>query len=433
VAVCCRLGRPCSVSAQEPKERAGIELPCKTLKPAGGIDRVGIAPGSRWLVGGGNEATWLWDLKTDDPSAKSVELRGSVGAVSPDGRWLMTAGKDRVIRLWDLKADDPSSEGREVGAYAAAWARLRGVAISPNNRWLVTTGDDGVLRLWDFTSRGESSRPRGLMTRQEGHVLTTPDGRWLTTGGVSPALIGVWDLAADDPPATARLQKLKDRGYAGPQGISPDGRWLMASGLPPGRHLWDLRAREPFARHVAEFNGTDHVRTLDFSPDSRWLVTGGDDGETRLYDLTKSEPWSKPQELGGHARDSGVGDVRFTPNGRWLLTGGRDETARLWEMKTISESARGVVLRGHRGWVEFLSVAPTSRWQVTGAYVPNSEFDGAVRLWDLEAADPTAVYAVLGGHGGPLKDAVFSPDDRWLVSRATERTARLWDLKAARK
>jgi WD40 repeat protein len=419
-----------SGSDHEPKERAGIELSWKILKPAGGVEHIGVAAGSRWLIGGGKEATWLWDLKPDDPSAKSVELRGLAGPISHDGQWLMTAAKDGAIRLWDLKADVPSAEGRTAGKYEAAWGPVQGVAISPNNHWLVTTGDDRVLRLWDLKAQSDSSKPRVLMRRQGGHVLNTPDGRWLATGSVNPGTVGVWDLMADDPLAALRLHKLKDKGYAGPQGISPDGRWLVTAG--PNRRLWDLRAEEPFARPVAEFGGTDHVRSLDFSPNSCWLVTGGDDGETRLYDLKKTDPGSKPRELGGHAKDSGVGEVRFTPNGRWLVTGGRDETARLWEMKATGDPPKSVVLRGHKGWVEFLSVSPDSRWLVTGVCVPNQEFDGAARLWDLEAADPSAVHAVLGGHGGSLQDAIFSSDGRWLVSRASDRTARLWDLKAAR-
>jgi WD40 repeat protein len=253
------------------------------LKPSGGVESISLSADGRWLVAGCKEDTRLWDLKADDPSAKPIVLRGSAGPVSPDGRWLMTAGTDRTIRLWDLKADDPSAEGREAAHYEADWEPLRGVAISPNNRWLVTVGGDRVLRLWDLKAKGEGVLPQELLKRQEGFVFRSPDGRWLTTGSLA-GNVGVWDLAADDPVSRALVRQLKKgKGYAGPQGISPDGRWLVAAG--PNRRLWDLRAKDPFARPVAEFGGTEHVRSMDFSSDSRWLVTGGDDGLTRLYDL----------------------------------------------------------------------------------------------------------------------------------------------------
>jgi WD40 repeat protein len=195
----------------------------------------------------------------------------------------MTIVNEQIIWVWNLKADDPSAEGQEVARCEASWKSFRALAIGPNNRWLVTLNGDKVLRLWDFKAKHGAARPRLLMERQGGFVFRSPDGRWLTTG--SPAgRVGVWDLAADDPVSNAVVQKIKkDKGYAGPQGISPDGRWLVTAD--PNRRLWDLRANEPFARDVAEFGGTDHVRSLDFSSDSRWLVTGGDDGETRLYDL----------------------------------------------------------------------------------------------------------------------------------------------------
>jgi len=135
VVLCLLLGATASL-------RAGDELPSKVLKPSGGVESISLGADGRWLVTGCKEDTRLWDLKADDPSAKSIVVRGSAGPVSPDDRWLMTAGNDRTIRLWDLKADDPSAEGREVARYEADWEPVRGVAISPNNRWLVTVGGD---------------------------------------------------------------------------------------------------------------------------------------------------------------------------------------------------------------------------------------------------------------------------------------------------
>jgi WD40 repeat protein len=398
------------------------------LKSEGKVESIAVSPDGRWLIAGGKAETRLWALKDDGLAAHCVVLRGRAGPVSPDGRRLMTSGNDRTIRLWNLQADDPSAEGREVARYGARWEPLRGVGIGPNNRWLVTVGADSVLRLWDLKAGDESARSRVLTGRQGGYVFRSPDGRWLTTG--SPAgTVGVWDLAADDPVATALVRRLKAKGYAGPQGISPDGRWLVT--VAPVRRLWDLRAKDPWARSLAAFGGTDQVRSMDFSADSRRLVTGGDDGRTRLYDLTAADPGTKPIVFTGHGKDDSVREVAFSPNGRWLVTGSDDETARVWDLKAADPAARSLVLRGHTNPVSFLAVSPDGRWLVTGAsYV--GAFDRAARVWDLEAADPTACRAVLGGLGGPLQEVAFSPDGRWLVGRTADGTARLWDLRLAR-
>ena len=124
---------PCLLLGATVSLRAGDELPCKVLKPPGGVESISVSAGGRWLVAGCKEDTRLWDLKAADPSAKPIVLRGSAGPVSPDGRWLMTAGNDRTIRLWDLKADDPSAESREMarGSPAGRPRRDCGSAASP--------------------------------------------------------------------------------------------------------------------------------------------------------------------------------------------------------------------------------------------------------------------------------------------------------------
>src|SRR5262245_40663030 len=99
--------------------RADGDLRCKVLEPAGGVENVGATPDGRWLVASCKDETRLWNLKAAEPFAKPVVLRESAGAISPDGRWLMTAGTNPTIRLWDLKVTDPSAEGREVARVEA--------------------------------------------------------------------------------------------------------------------------------------------------------------------------------------------------------------------------------------------------------------------------------------------------------------------------
>jgi WD40 repeat protein len=397
----------------------------RVLEPARGVEQVAVGGAGRWLVAGGKGETRLHDLMSDDPWDKWKVLNGSAGPVSRDGRWLVTATPDRELRLWDLKATDPSSSSRLVGRFQANWGAIHGLAIGPNNRRLVTVGDDNVLRLWDLDAKDGGAKPRVLMEHAAGSYFVTPDGRWLVIGGRNPGAIGVWDLSAEDPTKGFRAVLRNDRGYAGPQGISPDGRWLVGVGGTQGRRLWDLRAQEPFAKPVAEFEGTEHFRSMDFSPDSSWLAAGGDDGETRLFDMKSQGPGTKPRKLGGHTKRQSVGELMFSQNGRWLVTGGRDQTVRVWDMKTVGQTPRSVVLLGHTNWVEFLAVSPDSRWLVT-AGSHHGSFEPDARLWDLESSDPAGSCRVLPKHDGAVTQVVFA--GQWVVTRTSNNTARVWEL-----
>jgi WD40 repeat protein len=394
----------------------------RMLGPAGSVQHIVVGGQGKWLVAGGKTATHLFDLHADEPWRESKVLQGSAGPVSRDGRWLMTA--DSQVRLWDLLASNPSTESRLIGRSEAAWGAIHGLAISPSNRWLVTAGNDNVLRLWDLHAK-DGTEPRVLMEHVAGNHFVTPDCRKLVIGGRNPGAIGVWDLTTNDPTRGIRAVLRKDRGYSGPQGISPDGRWLVGVGGSQGRRLWDLLAREPFGKPVAEFEGTDHFRSMDFSPDGRWLAAGGDDGETRLFDLKSQAPGTMPRMLGGHTKGESVGELMFSPNGRWLVTGGRDETVCVWDMRTVQQTPRSIVLRGHADWVEFLAISPDSRWLVT-AGSHSDGFEPDARLWDLESYDCAGSCVVLPKHDGVVKEVVFV--DRWVVTRSSNNTARVWAL-----
>lgn len=60
-------------------------------------------------------------------------------AWSPDGRWLATAGGDRVLRIWDAAAGSEQDRltGHAAGVVAVCW--------SPDGNAVASCGDDGVL------------------------------------------------------------------------------------------------------------------------------------------------------------------------------------------------------------------------------------------------------------------------------------------------
>jgi len=63
-----------------------------------------------------------------------------------------------------------------------------------------------------------------------------------------------------------------------------------------------------------------------------------------------------------------------------------------------------------------------------GHYLVTSSFDKTARLWDLKAADPTTAPLVLRGHKDQVTAVAFSRDGRYLVTGSIDTTVRLWDL-----
>lgn len=124
--------------------------------------------------------------------------RPTKAALSPDGKWLLTAGEKNELRVWDVK-----KRALEHELFEHSW-KVSAVAISADGKWCASAtdqqrGNDKTgripARLWLFDrEKGTSHCKTDLLMVKVGQVCFTHEGNTLlVTGGGYHHGLNVWD------------------------------------------------------------------------------------------------------------------------------------------------------------------------------------------------------------------------------------------------
>ncbi len=378
------------------------------------------------------DAPAFWVIRGALSSLPGRPLRGHGGSVeavalSPDGRWAITAeaGRSGDVRLWDLfKPGVPQAKmlrGHPKG--------LTGMEVSYDGRWLVTADDDGLAMRW---SLGDED-PSAVSVRLEDHKapITSLDistnGRWLVTGDEA-GKVRVWDLELPRPKAI-KLPKCPELPITD-VAINGDGTRVVASSEDMIARNWRLTDGKPGRSPIQVPHEEVVVTTAALTDDDTFAVTGGADGIVRLWPSTSRAPTRKWELLEAHKGP--INHLEVTTDSSIAVSIARDNDLVVWDLKAKVPSASSVRLEGHKERIVTLDIysPPAGRRQ----HVPTSAFtasdDGTARSWNLDKRKSGVESRIFAGHEGAVRSVAVSGDGQWAITGGDDRVARVWDWQS---
>jgi WD40 repeat protein/serine/threonine protein kinase len=400
-----------------------------------------------------SDRTWM-ALATADGVPRIVDIENgnvvSIGrerhegrinavAISLDGRFFATAGRDRFARVWTkaLAAAGPplphqdevstvaiNPDGTQVATLAhdesvrvwqAASGTLRftlshdsvvlAATFSPDGR-LLATASGNTVRFWnpDTGERVGSELSHAFPYPIE-HLVFSPDGTRLAVA--ANAVMRLWNVADGQSVGN----DIQQRNPVSEMTFSPDGRWLAWAST--GNILGIIDARTGVLA-TPTLNRPDQVLSVAFSPDSRWVASLELGGYAQLW---RTETW-QPEPIAVRGSSKTV-SVFFDRSGRRLVLAGEDASS-VWDLAAGYSSHASMP---HTGAVRDLVVAPDGKTLMTTVGFLGSR-DNHVRVWASDTSEPVTP---------PMREGRFLSTSDWhgdrLATGGEAGRARIWNAR----
>ncbi len=404
------------------------------LKAPGGVSSLAFSPDGAWFVTAGKDGhARIWDLenRTERSTIKHSEFLHAV-AVSPDGQYLSMAGDDALVRIVR------TADGALVHTLAGHADHVLSAAFSPlDGRWLLTASRDKTVRIWDVkTGREVDGSPLQGHSWWVWSAVFSADEKQIVSAGQDGKVI-IWSVDTSGP-APRAIQAKTFLGHKGPvfaAAISPDGRHVASGGSDNRVLVWQpdnikeveikrLVSAAPLAQQESRsFEGhSAPVRALSFSPDSQYVLSGGDDNTVRVWEV---ETGRLRTLLRGHSRP--VQSCAFAPDARHVVSVSQEGQIKLWDMLDYRHvsAGHGQVLAGHEDAILAAAFSPD------GSRVVTASRDHSATIFDTPTG--SALHRLKEGHDFLASRAIFFAGGKLLATAAGDNTTRIWDAATGRQ
>jgi WD40 repeat protein len=284
-------------------------------------------------------------------------------AFSPDGKTMVSSGKDTSIIVWDAEKFE------QIKVLKRHTKGVVALAFSPNGKYLASGSRDNSIVIWNATTM----QPAAALTGHSKSVLElafSPDGRYFASTSMDNT-VRIFRNIVFRPLKVISMPK-----NALSIAFSPDSK-ILATGHDDGTvHLYDTRTYQVLKSVNAH---GDRVWAVAFSPDGKYLVSASDDATLKVWSLPGMEP---VKTLSGHGGP--VCCLAFSPDGKYLASGSSDKSVKIWQGGDFRLLAS---FDGHENAVNTLA------FSIDGKYLVSGGDDNTVRIWQMPSQEQLAAMA----------------------------------------
>ncbi|KZT67318.1 WD40 repeat-like protein [Daedalea quercina L-15889] len=373
------------------------------------IRRVAFSADGRQIVSASLDGIIrFWDSGTGDAIGQPVQgpIHEVVSvAFSPDGTRVVSASSERgnySLLIWD--AETGNTVGRPLEGHTGD---VNSVAFSPNGELIASASYDETIQVWDVSSGlgAPASRPPMKHRDPVFSVAFSSDGARIASGSGDGT---VWLWNAETCNAIWK-QSVGHRYGVRSVAFSADGKHIVSASDDMTICVWNAETGDMIGQELR--GHTHYVWSAVFSPNGKLIASSSDDTTVRV--------WNVETGCGVHVlKDTkGAYSTTFSPNGSLIASASRDGTICIWDAQMGAEVTQP--LARHTDSVQSVAFSPD------GSRIASGSGDSTVRLWDSETG--AAVGLPFEGHEGAVRSVAFSPDGLTIASASRDKTIRLWN------
>lgn len=284
---------------------------------------------------------------------------------------------------------------------------VNALAVSPEGSAIATANSDGTVQLWDRQTGDVLQTFAQRLRFGQGHTDAVtaidfhPDGHRLFSGS-QDSTVKQWDLR------TYRLQHtFQQPGWQITAiALSPDGHRLFTADVEGRIAIWDIDQEKrlmDLRRHAGAVNN------FVLSPTGNRLASVGEDGTLRLWSLPDG------QLLHTWTAKAGLQAVALSLTDPALITGDAKGQVTLWPLDDFTQH---ISVGRHHDAVSAITLSSDGRWLATASR------DRTIQLWDWTQKPPRRLAVLY--HDWAIRDLLFMPDAKTLISCAADETIRFW-------